>query len=274
MFQNWIEQTRKKIPLVHTITNYVTVNDCANIVLAAGGSPIMADAIEEVEDIVSISAALVLNIGTLNAQTASAMLKAGKKANELGRPVILDPVGAGASKLRNDTVLTLLKEVKFAVIRGNVSEIKFIANGAASTKGVDADVDDTVSEENLDQMVSFVKQLSKKIGAVIAMTGAIDLVSDEKETFVIRNGHPMMAKITGTGCMLSCVVGSFVGANPEDPATATAYAIASYGICGELAFARMKSGEDGTGSYRTYLIDAMSNFDDDTFRKYAKVKCK
>ena len=153
MFKDIFENVRKNRPLIHNVTNYVTVNDCANILLACGASPIMADEKEEVAEITSICAGLVVNIGTLNSRTIASMRIAGKRANELNRPVVLDPVGAGASKLRTETATSLLEEIKFAVIRGNISEIKTLALGVGTTKGVDADVADKVTEENLDETI-------------------------------------------------------------------------------------------------------------------------
>lgn len=258
MFEKILENVSKQPPLVHSITNYVTVNDCANIVLACGGAPIMADDINEVEEIITICNALVINIGTLNERTVAAMIKAGKKANALGRPVILDPVGAGASDLRTNTVFELLKEVQFSVIRGNVSEIKTIASGSGTTKGVDADSSDAISADILEEMIVYAKNLSEKTGAVIAITGAIDIVADSQQALVIRNGHPMMSRITGTGCMLTTVIGSYCGANPGDLLLATAAAVSCMGLCGELAFAKVQAQNAGTASFRTYLIDAMS----------------
>ena len=169
MLEKMLENVREKMPLIHNITNYVTVNDCANILLACGGSPIMADDIGEVEEITSICGGLNINIGTLNERTIRSMLAAGKKANELGHPVILDPVGAGASSLRTNTAYTLLEKVKFSVIRGNISEIKTLALGGGTTKGVDADVADRVTDETLDSVIAFAKEFSKKTGAVIAI---------------------------------------------------------------------------------------------------------
>ncbi|WP_296561694.1 hydroxyethylthiazole kinase [uncultured Acetobacterium sp.] len=258
MFKKILENVSNCPPLVHSITNYVTVNDCANIMLACGGAPIMADDINEVEEIISICNALVINIGTLNERTVAAMIKAGKKANRLGRPVILDPVGAGASTLRTSTVFKLLEEVQFSVIRGNVSEIKTIDQGSGTTKGVDADISDAVNTDNLDQMIAFAKALSEKTGAVIAMTGAIDIVADSQKALVIRNGHPMMSLITGTGCMLTAVIGSYCGANPDHLLLATAAAVSCIGLCGELAFEKVQTNQAGTASFRTYLIDAVS----------------
>lgn len=258
MFEKILENVNSKSPLVHSITNYVTVNDCANIALACGSAPIMADDINEVEEIISICNALVINIGTLNERTIASMIKAGKKANSLGLPVILDPVGAGASSLRTNTVFELLKQVKFSVIRGNVSEIKTIHQGSGTTKGVDADMSDAVNEDNLNVMVDFAKGLSSKTGAVIAITGAIDIVADGEKAWVIRNGHPMMSRITGTGCMLTTVIGGYCGASADDILLATAAAVSCMGLCGELAFEKVQAQNGGTSSFRTFIIDFMS----------------
>lgn len=274
MLKKILENVSNQPPLVHSITNYVTVNDCANIVLACGGAPIMADDINEVEEIIGICNALVINIGTLNERTVASMIKAGKEANRLGRPVILDPVGAGASTLRTETVFKLLKEVRFSVIRGNVSEIKTINSGSGTTKGVDADISDAISEDDLDGMVAFAKALSQKTGAVIAITGAIDIVADSHKALVIRNGHPMMSRITGTGCMLTTVIGSYCGANPDDLLLATAAAVSCMGLCGELAFAKVEAEQAGTASFRTYLIDAMSQMDAQTLAGGVKIETR
>ena len=217
MFQEMLENVRGKCPLIHNITNYVTVNDCANIVLACGASPIMSDDQSEVEEITTICGGLNINIGTLNKRTIESMFLAGKRANALSHPVVLDPVGAGASKLRTETAQKLLEEVKFTVIRGNISEVKTLASGSGTTKGVDADVADKVSEENLDSAVAFAKAFAEKMGAVVAITGAIDIVADGKKAYCIRNGHPMMSSITGTGCQLSAMTAAYVTANPEHP---------------------------------------------------------
>lgn len=274
MLKEILDTVRKKTPLVHSITNYVTVNDCANILLACGGSPIMADDENEVEDITSICNGLVINIGTLNTRTIASMIKAGKKANELGHPVILDPVGAGASALRTQTTLELLKQVKFAVIRGNISEVKTVAQGSGTTKGVDADVSDAVTEENLAEAVAFAKKLSEKTGAVIAITGAIDIVADSKRAFAIRNGNALMSKITGTGCMLTCVTAAFCAACPDSTLEAAAAAVSAMGLCGELAHKRLEGTGGGTSTYRTYIIDAMSNLTGTQLEEGAKIEGK
>ena len=206
-----MDNVRKNVPLVHNITNYVTVNDVANILLACGGSPIMSDEPEDVEDITSVCGGLNINIGTLHQSSIEGMLLAGKKANELGHPVLLDPVGAGASRLRTDTALRIMKEIKLTVIRGNISEIKTLAYGSGTTKGVDADVADAVTEETLNDAIAFVKNFARKTSCIIAVTGAIDLVSDGEICYVIRNGRPEMGKITGTGCQLSGICDSKSG---------------------------------------------------------------
>ena len=255
MLGKYLEAVREKSPLIHNITNYVTVNDCANILIACGASPIMSDDCGEVEEITSICGGLNINIGTLNKATIPAMLLAGKKANELGHPVILDPVGAGASALRTETAGKLLDEVKFAVIRGNISEIKAIALGTCSTKGVDADVADAVTEDTIENTIAIAQAFSKTTGAVIAITGEIDIVADGKQAFVIRNGHPMMAKITGSGCMLTAMTAAYITANPENVFEATAASVCAMGLCGERAFLTARKNNSGNSSYRNYLID-------------------
>lgn len=256
MFEEILENVRQKSPLVHSITNYVTVNDCANMLLACGASPIMADDPEDAEEITALCGGLNINIGTLNRRTIPAMFAAGKRANELGRPVVLDPVGAGASRLRTDTALGLMKEVRFTVIRGNISEIKTLALGTGSTKGVDADAADRVTEETLDNAAAFAGDFARRTGAVVAMTGAIDVVTDGERVFCIRNGRPEMSLVTGTGCQLSALTAAFAAANPDRPLEAAAAAACAMGLCGEIAYRRM-TGLDGNASYRNYIIDAM-----------------
>ena len=260
MLGNCLENLRRRAPLVHNITNYVTVNDVANVLLAIGGSPIMSDDIDEVEDITTICSALNINIGTLNQRTIPAMFRAGKRANALNHPVILDPVGAGASSLRTDTARKLTEDVRFAVIRGNISEIKALDAGRGTTRGVDADVADAVTEDNLDAAVAFVKSAAQRFGAVLAVTGAIDLVTDGTRCFVIRNGRKEMGLITGTGCQLSGMMAAFVAANPDDVLTAAAAAVAAMGLAGELGWANMLP-TDGNSTYRNRIIDALYHMD-------------
>lgn len=257
MLGKMLENVRAKNPLIHNITNYVTVNDCANAVLACGASPIMADDRDEVADITSVCAGLNINIGTLNSRTIDSMLIAGRRANELSHPVVLDPVGAGASALRTQTALSLL-QLRLAVIRGNISEIKTLASGSGTTKGVDADVADKVTEENLGEAVAFAKAFARQTGAVIAITGAIDVVADAERAYCIRNGNAMMASVTGTGCQLSAMTAAFVTANPDSPLEAAAAAVCAMGLAGEIAHARLTP-MDGNSSYRNYIIDAIYN---------------
>lgn len=273
MFSKCIENVRNSVPLVHNITNYVTVNDVANILLACGGSPIMSDDIDDVEDITAICGGLNINIGTLNKNTIPSMFLAGKKANELNHKVLLDPVGAGASKLRTDTAIKLLQEINFTVIRGNISEIKTLALGSGSTKGVDANVADAVTEDTLDNAIAFVKEFARKSGSIIAVTGAIDLIADENRCFVVRNGRPEMSKITGTGCQLSGMMTAFIVANPDNELEAAAAAVCAMGLAGEIAWNNMQPSE-GNSTYRNRIIDAIYNMDGPTLERGAKYELR
>ena len=273
MFKKMYENVRENCPLIHNITNYVTVNDCANIVIACGASPIMSDDKDEVAEITTICSGLNINIGTLNSRTIESMLIAGKRANELNHPVVLDPVGAGASGLRTQTAMQLLEEVKFTVIRGNISEIKTLASGSGTTKGVDADVADKVTEENLDEVIAFTKAFAKRTGAVIAITGAIDIVVDSTKAYCIRNGHSMMSSITGTGCQLSAMTAAFVTANPDHPLEAAAAAVSAMGYAGEVAHSRLTA-LDGNSTYRNYIIDAIYNMTPEMLEKCAQYEVR
>ena len=253
MLKKSFDNVREKHPLVHNITNYVTVNDVANILLACGGSPIMADDSEEVEDITSICQGLNINIGTLNKNTIPSMFLAGKKANALGHVVLLDPVGAGASGLRTKTA----------------NEIRALIEGTGNTKGVDADLADAVTEDNLDETIKKLKAFSKVTGSVIAVTGAIDLVADAEKCYVIRNGRPEMGAITGTGCQLSGMMTAFLCANIEQPLEAAAAAVCAMGIAGEIGFEHLGEGE-GNSTYRNRIIDAIYHMDGNTLEERAK----
>ncbi|MEE3399686.1 MAG: hydroxyethylthiazole kinase [Eubacterium sp.] len=273
MLGKCLENVRKNVPLVHNITNYVTVNDVANVLLACGGSPIMSDEPEDVEDITSICGGLNINIGTLNKNSIEGMFRAGRKANELGHTLLLDPVGAGASKLRTDTAVKLMDELKFTCIRGNISEIKTLVLGSGTTKGVDADVADAVTEDTLDSAVRFIKDFAKKADAVVAITGAIDLVSDGDKCFVIRNGRPEMGKITGTGCQLSGLTTAFLVANPDNKLEAAAAAVCTMGLAGEIGWSNMQEG-DGNSTYRNRIIDAIFNMNGDLLDRGAKYEVR
>ena len=268
--KEYLENVRRKAPLVHNITNYVTVNDVANVILAIGASPIMADDREEVEEITAICGGLNINIGTLNQRTIESMHLAGKKANALVHKILLDPVGSGASVLRTKTALSLMKEVHFDVIRGNVSEVKALALGSQSTKGVDADAADVVREENLPQMLSFAKEYAKSFDTIIAITGAIDLVTDGEKAYVIRNG---CKEITGTGCQLSGLITAFLVANPDKALEAVAAATCTMGLAGEIGKAHLQEGE-GNAGYRNRIIDAISLMTGEELEKGAKYEIR
>lgn len=273
MLKERFDNLREKGALVHNITNYVTVNDVANALLACGGSPIMSDDIEDAPDITAICGGLNINIGTLNQNTIPSMFAAGKKANQLGHKVLLDPVGAGASKLRTETSYKLMDEVKFDVIRGNISEIKTLATGAGTTKGVDADVADAVTDETLDDTIEFIKVFARRTNSIIAITGAIDLVADSEKCYVIRNGRPEMGRITGTGCQLSGIITAFLVANPEAPLEATAAAVCAMGLAGEIGWANMEP-TDGNSTYRNRIIDAIYNMDGKQLEEGAKYEIR
>lgn len=269
MLGECITNVRNTVPLVHNITNYVTVNDVANILLACGASPIMSDEPEDVEDITSICGGLNINIGTLNKRSIEGMFAAGRKAKELGHVLLLDPVGAGASALRTNTAVKIMEELRPTVIRGNISEIKTLALGSGTTKGVDADVADVVTEETLGASVLFAKEFAKKAGCIAAITGAIDLVSDGNLCYVIRNGRPEMGRITGTGCQLSGMMTAFVVANPENKLMAAASAVCAMGLAGEIGYGRLLEGE-GNSTYRNRIIDAVYHMDADVLERGAK----
>ena len=271
--KEYLENVRSVRPLVHNITNYVTVNDVANAILAVSASPIMSDEPEDVEDITSICGGLNINIGTLNQRSIEAMHRAGRRAVQLGHKLLLDPVGAGASRLRTSTAVTLMEELKFDVIRGNVSELKALALGSTTTKGVDADAADAVNEENLDRMVAFAKEYAKTCGSVIAITGAIDLVADAEKCYVIRNGRKEMGSITGTGCQLSGVMTAFLAANPDTPTEAAAAAVCMMGLAGEIGMKHMAEGE-GNSTYRNRIIDALYNMTGDMLEEGAKYEVR
>ena len=273
MMKECLEQVRTQVPLVHNITNYVTVNDVANVLLACGGSPIMSDEAEDVEDITSVCGGLNINIGTLHKTSIEGMYRAGRKANELDHPVLLDPVGAGASRLRTETALGLMKELRLAAIRGNISEIKTLSAGSGTTRGVDADVADAVTEENLDAAVEFVKGFAREAGCIVAVTGAIDLVSDGSRCYVICNGRPEMGKITGTGCQLSGIMTAYLVANPDNRLEAAAAAVCLMGLAGEIGWSRMQEGE-GNSTYRNRIIDAIYNMTGEELEKGARYELR
>ena len=237
---------QSKRALIHHITNYVTVNDCANVVLAIGASPIMADELSEVEEMVSICDALVLNIGTANERTIASMLKAGKAANAKGIPVVLDPVGVGATTFRRQSVAKLMEAISFSVIRGNMAEIKTIAGLEAKSAGVDS-----LEEESNGAKIAL--NLAKKLDCVIAITGKADCVSDGNVSYILENGDATLSNVTGTGCMSTSLIGSFLGASNNALASAVT-GILTMSIAGEIA-----DKSKGMGTFHTSLIDAISH---------------
>ncbi|WP_050623791.1 hydroxyethylthiazole kinase [Clostridium phoceensis] len=268
-----LDRVRERRPLIHCITNYVTANDVANLLLACGASPIMADEPEEVEEITARCAGLCLNLGTPSRRTIPSLMRAGVKAGELGRPVVLDPVGVGASALRLRTAQELMARVPFTVLRGNVSELRALAGGQEHTRGVDAGGADAVTEAELERGVAFAKGTARCTGTVVAVTGAIDLVSDGEQCVVIRNGRPEMGLVTGTGCQLSALTAACLAASPEHPLEAAAAAVCAMGVAGELAWARM-SPQDGNATYRDRIIDAVCRMDGAALEKGANYEMR
>ena len=268
-----LDRVRERRPLIHCITNYVTANDVANLLLACGASPIMADEPEEVEEITARCAGLCLNLGTPSRRTIPSLMRAGVKAGELGRPVVLDPVGVGASALRLRTAQELMARVTFTVLRGNVSELRALAGGQEHTRGVDAGGADAVTEAELERGVAFAKGTARRTGTVVAVTGAIDLVSDGEQCVVIRNGRPEMGLVTGTGCQLSALTAAYLAASPEHPLEAAAAAVCAMGVAGELAWARM-SPQDGNATYRDRIIDAVCRMDGAALEKGANYEMR
>ncbi|ANR69965.1 hydroxyethylthiazole kinase [Selenomonas sp. oral taxon 126] len=266
-----LAEIRRKAPLIHCITNYVTVNDVANVLLAIGARPVMADDPAETEEITALAAGLCLNIGTLNARTIPSMLLAGVRARVLGHPVVLDPVGAGASVLRTETALRLLDEVRPTVIRGNISEIRTLAVGTGTTSGVDADAADAVTEENLAASADFLRAFAARTGALVAVTGAIDLVTDGRDCYVVRNGRAEMGRVTGTGCQLSALLAAALATAPDEALAAVTETVALMGVAGELAWSCMGAHE-GNATYRTRIIDSIYCMTDEELAAHSRIK--
>jgi len=240
-----LQRIRAESPLVHNITNYVVMNTTANALLAVGASPVMANAIEEVEDMVGIARALVINIGTLSAPWIEAMVRAGQAARKKGVPIILDPVGAGATPFRTATALTLLRETPPAIIRGNASEVRSLSHFEGETKGVD-------STHTAEQALSAARALSGRCHCVVSVSGATDLIVSEQSVIRVANGHPMMPRVTGLGCTATALTGAFAAVNPS-PFKAAAHAMAVMGIAGEIAAERSQ----GPGSLQVNFLDAL-----------------
>jgi hydroxyethylthiazole kinase len=240
-----LEAVRKKKPLIHNITNYVVMNYTANALLAMGASPVMAHAPNEVEQMVSFAGALVLNIGTLTDDWIDSMIKAGKKATTLKTPIILDPVGSGATSLRTDSSKKIINETKISVIRGNASEILSLKNSDSKTKGVD-------SIHNVEDASEAAKTLAGELKTTLAITGPVDLITDGDRTVHVSNGHPLMSYVTGTGCTATALIGAFLAVD-NDPFSAAATALAFFGMAGEAAGKKAKA----PGSFMIEMLDAL-----------------
>lgn len=251
---------REKKPLVHNITNFVVMNTTANALLACGASPVMAHAQEEVEEMVSFAAALVLNIGTLTPYWIDAMLKAGKRANALNTPIVLDPVGSGATKLRTDSARRLIDELSISVVRGNASEVLSLAHQGSRTKGVDA-------IHSVDDAADAALTLSRELSTTLAITGAVDLITDGKEIHRVLNGHELMGYVTGTGCAATVIIGAFLAVD-DNPLTAATTALAYFGLAGEKA----ASSSSAPGSFQVGLLDALYSLDEKQVLEGARIQ--
>ena len=270
-----LKSIKEKNALTHCITNSVTINDCANAVLAIGGSPFMAEDAEELEEVVTIADVLVINIGKLSKNQLESMKISAKTANETDTPIILDPVGVGVTGLRNRTTLDLIENYDITAIRGNISEIKAIAkltgvlDESNTAKGVDVNINDIITEENLKENGNLICKLAKKLNTVILASGPLDILSDGETTVVIDNGDDMMPLITGSGCMLSSIVGSCIGGS--NPFEGSLVAILAMNIAGEKARAKVDANDEGTGSFRAYLIDYLYKTDSETLMNEANI---
>lgn len=254
-----LEKVRKNKPLIHNITNFVVMNFNANVLLACGASPVMAHAPNEVEEMASFAGSLVLNIGTLTDAWVDSMVIAGKKASSLQTPIILDPVGAGATGLRTDAAKRILKETAVKVVRGNSSEILALAGSETQTKGVDAA--NSVAEAS-----GVALTLAQELGTTLAITGPIDLITDGQKVVEVANGHEMMPYVTGTGCSASAVIGAFAAVE-EDMVAASAGALAFFGLAGEMAAEKA----DGPGTFVPFLIDALYNMTPEALAKGGRI---
>jgi len=254
-----LDTVRSKTPLVHQITNYVTVNDCANVTICIGASPVMSHAPEDVKDMVALADALVLNIGTLDENQIKGMLEAGKAASEKGIPIILDPVGAGATPYRTRTAALLMKELRISVIKGNAGEIGTLAGADALVRGVD-------SQKLSGDPVETAKSLALASSCVVVLSGVEDIVSDGKRVAVISNGDPLMGKISGSGCMASVVCGAFAAVS--DHFEGCVAAMTAFGVAGELAAEKSA----GPGSFKPAFLDAVRAIESGVILKRAKIK--
>ncbi|MBV8561649.1 MAG: hydroxyethylthiazole kinase [Actinobacteria bacterium] len=251
---------RDRKPLVHQITNYVVMNETANATLALGALPVMAHAGEEVEEMVGLASSLVLNIGTLSEHWVEAMLLAGGAATARGIPIVLDPVGAGATRYRTDTARRILSLADVTVVRGNAGEV-------ATLVGADAEVRGVESISSGLEPAELARQAARTLGVVASVTGPVDHVSDGERVLAVANGHPLLATITGTGCMSTAMTGCFLAAKPDDPLEAAAEALAAFGIAAEDA----AEGAGGPGTFHARLYDALYALDPATLDGRARI---
>ena len=255
-----LKNLRVKKPLIHNITNFVVMNNTANALLGCGASPVMAHAPEEVEEMVSFAGALVLNIGTLTPYWIDSMLKAGKRANELNVPIIMDPVGSGATKLRTDSAKKLIKELSINVVRGNASEVLSLAQEGSRTKGVD-------SIHSVDEAADAAIVLASELNTTLAITGEVDLITDGVRINMVYNGHGLMGYVTGTGCTATAIIGAFLAVD-QDAVEATTTALAYFGLAGEKA----ADNAQAPGSFQVALLDALFTIDEKQLEEGAKIK--
>ena len=248
-----LRRLREQKPLVHQITNYVVMNETANATLALGALPVMAHAPEEVEEMVGLAGALVLNIGTLSSHWVDAMLRAGRAATARGIPIVLDPVGAGATSYRTETARRILDEVGVTVLRGTAGEVATLVGVAAEVRGVE-------SIGAAEDAAELARRAGETLGLVAAVTGPVDHVSDGQTVLAVSNGDPMLGTVTGTGCMASALTGCFLAAKPSAPLEAAAEALAAFGVAGEDAAREAR----GPGSFHVGLYDALAALDPDT----------
>lgn len=267
--KTYLNNLKQKNPLIHCITNYVTVNDVANSLIAIGASPVMADEPSESGEITAISNGLLINLGTLNLNTIKAMHNSIKMANSLNLPVVLDPVGVGASTLRNETAINFLKEYKFSIIKGNISEIKFLNGEKSIAKGVDASLKDL--NDDILNRVNLAKELSIKTDAAIVITGKIDVVAFENEAYLLKNGSSLMGKFSGSGCILGGICTAFLASN-TNPLKSAIMGVLTECIAGELVRGKNVLSDMGSMKFKNGLIDEIYLIDDKKLQDLAKIE--
>lgn len=259
---SYIEKLRAENPLIHNITNIVVTNFTANGLLALGASPFMADAHEEAADVAAMSGALLINIGTLNEHAILSMLLAGRSANANGVPVVLDPVGAGATRYRTDVIRKLTAEIKIDALRGNVAEVASVIGEKWASKGVDAGAGEG-------DAAAIARKAAERLGCIVLVTGAEDIITDGTTTYIAANGHPILTKVTGTGCLLSSVVAAFLAVAGENRLEAAAEAISFYGVAGEIA--AEKTAGQGPGSFQIEFLNQLAVLTPERYRELSKI---